>query len=67
VLLGRVRRCVLRITLSSSADVSPRPLPMLPNTISEGFLEVGGIRHEVIPLPFARMPCSSTRAISERV
>ena len=30
------------------------PLPPLPNTISEGFLEVGGIRHEVIPLPFKR-------------
>lgn len=30
------------------------PLPMLPNTISEGFLEVGGIRLEVIPLPFKR-------------
>lgn len=30
------------------------PLPPLPNTISEGFLEVGGIRHELIPLPFRR-------------
>ena len=30
------------------------PLPPLPNTISEGFLEVGGIRHELIPLPFKR-------------
>ncbi len=29
-------------------------LPALPNTISEGFLEVGGIRHELIPLPFKR-------------
>lgn len=29
-------------------------LPPLPNTISEGFLEVGGIRHERIPLPFKR-------------
>jgi hypothetical protein len=27
---------------------------MLPQTISEGFLEIGGIRHEVIPLPFKR-------------
>jgi hypothetical protein len=26
----------------------------LPNTIAEGFLEVGGIRHELIPLPFKR-------------
>ncbi|MBI5041441.1 MAG: hypothetical protein HZB57_09700 [Gammaproteobacteria bacterium] len=25
-----------------------------PNTIAEGFLEVGGIRHELIPLPFKR-------------
>ena len=30
------------------------PLPVLPNTIAEGFLEVGGIRHELIPLPFRR-------------
>ena len=33
---------------------APEPWPTLPNTISEGFLEVGGIRHEVIPLPFRR-------------
>jgi hypothetical protein len=32
----------------------PEPLPPLPNTISAGFLEVGGIRHELIPLPFKR-------------
>ena len=30
------------------------PLPALPNTISEGFLEIGGIRQELIPLPFKR-------------
>jgi hypothetical protein len=30
------------------------PLPALPNAIAEGFLEVGGIRHELIPLPFKR-------------
>jgi hypothetical protein len=30
------------------------PLPSLPNTVVEGFLEVGGIRHELIPLPFRR-------------
>jgi hypothetical protein len=35
------------------ARISGR-LPMLPNAISEGFLEVGGLRHEVIPLPFKR-------------
>ena len=29
-------------------------LPLLPNTISEGFLEVGGIKHQLIPLPFRR-------------
>ena len=29
-------------------------LPALPNTISEGQLEIGGIRHELIPLPFSR-------------
>jgi hypothetical protein len=29
-------------------------LPPLPNTIAEGFLEVGGIKHELIPLPFER-------------
>jgi len=33
---------------------SEAPLPQLPNTISEGFLEVGGIKHELIPLPFKR-------------
>jgi hypothetical protein len=32
----------------------PEQLPALPNTIAEGFLEVGGIRHELIPLPFRR-------------
>lgn len=30
------------------------PPPRLPGNISEGYLEVGGIRHEVIPLPFRR-------------
>ncbi|MEO8628331.1 MAG: hypothetical protein ABI612_09560 [Betaproteobacteria bacterium] len=29
-------------------------LPPLPNLISEGFLEVGGIKHRLIPLPFRR-------------
>lgn len=29
------------------------PLP-LPNTIVEGFLEVGGVKHELIPIPFKR-------------
>lgn len=26
----------------------------LPSTIAEGYLEVGGIKHEIIPLPFRR-------------
>jgi hypothetical protein len=30
------------------------PLPPRSNTVAEGFLEVGGIRHELIPLPFKR-------------
>ena len=29
-------------------------VPSLPNTISEGFLEIGGIRHEILQLPFKR-------------
>jgi hypothetical protein len=29
-------------------------LPSLPTTISDGYLEVGSIRHELIPLPFSR-------------
>lgn len=29
-------------------------LPSVPNTIADGYLEVGGIRHELIPLPFTR-------------
>lgn len=36
-----------------SASTS-RQLPARSNTVSEGFLEVGGIRHELIPLPFKR-------------
>ena len=34
--------------------VSLRPLPSLPNTISDGYLEVGGIKHTLLPLPFTR-------------
>ena len=30
------------------------PLPTLPETISDGFLEVGGIKHTLLPLPFKR-------------
>ncbi len=28
--------------------------PTFPNTIADGFIEIGGIRHELIPLPFKR-------------
>ncbi len=36
-------------------DVSALPeLPPLPNTLTDGFLEVGGIRQELSPLPFSR-------------
>ena len=31
-----------------------RLLPPLPNMIPDGFLEVGGIKHALIPLPFRR-------------
>ena len=33
---------------------APEPLPPLPNVIVEGYLEVNGIRYELIPLPFDR-------------
>jgi len=29
-------------------------MPQIPNTISDGYLEVGGIKHQLIPLPFKR-------------
>lgn len=38
---------LLDVTVSGS-------LPPLPRIIAEGFLEVGGIKHELIPLPFSR-------------
>jgi len=41
-----------RLVLNEVAVVPP--LPSLPKTICEGFLEVGAIKHEVIPLPFRR-------------
>ena len=41
-----------RLVLSEAA--TSERLPPLPNTISEGFLEIGGIKHEIIPLPFKR-------------
>jgi hypothetical protein len=31
-----------------------KPLPPLPNTIVDGYLEAGGTRYELIPLPFER-------------
>lgn len=30
------------------------PLPSLPSAISDGYLEVGGIKHTLLPLPFKR-------------
>jgi hypothetical protein len=41
-----------QLVLSEAA--ASAPLPPLPNTIADGFVEVGGIRHELIPLPFKR-------------
>jgi len=41
-----------RLVLSEVASIGL--LPSLPSAIDEGYLEVGGIRHEMIPLPFAR-------------
>jgi hypothetical protein len=40
--------------LTFSEATATGPLPRLPGTITEGFLEVGGVRHEVLPLPFKR-------------
>jgi hypothetical protein len=34
--------------------VSMGELPPLPNTIADGYMEVGGIKHTILPLPFAR-------------
>lgn len=42
-----------RLVLSETKYQQPLPL-LWPNTIAEGFLEVGGIKHEIIPLPFKR-------------
>jgi hypothetical protein len=42
----------VQLILASASYVGT--LPTLPNTISEGHLEVGGIRHELVPLPFSR-------------
>ena len=41
-----------RLVLSEVGSTGP--LPSLPSAIDEGYLEVGGIRHEMIPLPFQR-------------
>jgi len=42
------------LRLIFSAATISEPLAPLPNTIADGYLEVGGIRHEIIPLPFRR-------------
>jgi hypothetical protein len=41
-----------QLILSEVADLES--IPRTPNTISDGYLEVGGIKHEMIPLPFKR-------------
>jgi hypothetical protein len=41
-----------QLVLASASGFDP--LPVLPATISDGYLEVGGIRHTLIPLPFRR-------------
>lgn len=40
--------------LTLEAAERKRPLPPLPNTVVEGFLEVSGKRYELLPLPFAQ-------------
>ena len=37
-----------------SGAIITAQLPPLPNTISDGYLEVGGIEHTLLPLPFTR-------------
>lgn len=41
-----------RLYLANAALL--RPLPPLPGAIAEGYLEVGGVKLEPIPLPFKR-------------
>jgi hypothetical protein len=41
-----------QLILAAVADFGP--LPALPAAISDGYLEVGAIRHPLIPLPFSR-------------
>ena len=41
-----------RLMLENATALTP--MPDLPNAIVDGFIEVGGIRHELIPLPFRR-------------
>ena len=41
-----------QLILSEVADLES--VPRTPNTISDGYLEVGGIKHELVPLPFKR-------------
>lgn len=38
-----------------------KSMPRTPNTISDGYLEVGGIKHQMIPLPFKRKVDASLR------
>jgi hypothetical protein len=41
-----------QLILSEVTDLES--IPRTPNTISDGHLEVGGIKHQLIPLPFKR-------------
>ena len=40
--------------LTMDSAILSTPSPVLPNAIAEGFLEVGGVKHELLPLPFKR-------------
>jgi len=40
-------------------------LPALPNTIAEGHIEVGGVKHALIPLPFKRKVAATLRLMFE--
>jgi hypothetical protein len=46
--------CAEEAELHMRAATLAGPCPPLPNRVAEGFLEVGGIRHELVPLPFKR-------------
>ncbi len=45
---GQEAELILEEAAASTASAT------LPNVIADGFVEVGGVRHELIPLPFQR-------------